>query len=528
LRHRRYPPPPVSRKLPILPADGFDAGALAGEKLLIDKFRDECGVFGVYGHPEAANLAYLGIHALQHRGQESAGIASFDGRTIHVHKAMGLVADIFDQEAIASLPGAVAIGHTRYSTAGSSNLANAQPMLARSTFGQVAVAHNGNLVNAEELRMELAKRGALFHGTSDTEVIVHLLAHEPETKEIGQRIRGALSQVRGAYSVLFLTEEGIVAVRDPLGFRPLVIGRLKNGAPVFASETCALDLIEATYVRDVEPGEMVIADEKGVRTLQTLPKQRSGNCIFELVYFARPDSQVFGRSVYATRKAFGRRLAKEAPVEADVVVPVPDSGVPAALGFSEASGIPYDLGLIRSHYVGRTFIEPSQSIRHFGVKLKLNPVPQVVKGKRVVVVDDSIVRGTTSRKIVKMIRDAGATEVHLRISAPPTRWPCYYGIDTPVRSELIASSHTEAEIAKYVTADSLGYLSRDGMHEAAKAEPRSFCDACFTGEYLVQLTPLESGARPAALGEVHSPGGEHAPREGKATGAAENLKVVHA
>ncbi len=481
-----------------------------------DKFHDECGVFGVFGHPEAANLSYLGIHALQHRGQESAGIASWDGTQVRVHKAMGLVADIFDQQAIASLPGSSAIGHTRYSTAGQSNLANAQPMVARTTAGHVAVAHNGNLVNAEELRKQLADRGALFHGTSDTEVIVHLLAHQTHGT-VEERIRAALSHVRGAYSLLFLTETGIVAVRDPLGFRPLVLGRLRNGATVFASETCALDLIEAEYIRDIEPGEMVVVDHKGLRTIQSLPRQRSGNCIFELIYFARPDSQVFGRSVYSTRKALGRRLAVEAPVEADVVIPVPDSGVAAALGYSEQSGIPYDMGLIRSHYVGRTFIEPSQSIRHFGVKLKLNPVPHVVRGKRVVVVDDSIVRGTTSRKIVKMIRDAGAREVHLRISAPPTRWPCYYGIDTPVRSELIAASHSEKEIAKYVTADSLGYLSRDGLHEAARAESRSFCDACFTGEYLVQLTPPESGAV-----------GEHGPREGKPTGATEGVTVLRA
>ncbi|HET7785783.1 MAG TPA: amidophosphoribosyltransferase [Myxococcales bacterium] len=481
-----------------------------------DKFHDECGVFGVFGHPEAANLSYLGIHALQHRGQESAGIASWDGKELHVHKAMGLVADIFGQEAIAGLPGSSAIGHTRYSTAGQSNLANAQPMFARTTAGYVAVAHNGNLVNAEELRRELADRGALFQGTSDTEVIIHLLAHQTQGS-IEERIRSALANVRGAYSLLFLTEKGVVAVRDPLGFRPLVLGRLKNGGTVFASETCALDLIEAEYLREIEPGEMVVVDDRGLRTLQSLPRQRSGKCIFELVYFARPDSQVFGRNVYSTRKAFGRKLAIESPVEADVVVPVPDSGVPAALGYSEQSGIAYDMGLIRSHYVGRTFIEPSQSIRHFGVKLKLNPVPAVVRGKRVVVVDDSIVRGTTSRKIVKMIRDAGAREVHLRISAPPTRWPCYYGIDTPVRSELIAASHTEKEIAKYVTADSLGYLSREGMHEAAQAEARGFCDACFTGEYLVQLTPPESGAV-----------GEHGPREGKPTGAAEGLTVVRA
>ncbi len=460
-----------------------------------DKLHDECGVFGIYGHAEAANLSYLGIHALQHRGQESAGIASWDGKTIHLHKAMGLVADIFTQQAIAGLPGTAAIGHTRYSTAGQSVIANAQPMVARTTAGQIAVAHNGNLVNAEELRRDLEKRGALFQGSSDTEVIVHLLAHQTHGS-VDDRIRGALSSVRGAYSLLFLTEKGIVAVRDPLGFRPLVLGRLRNGATVFASETCALDLIEAEYIREIEPGEMAVVDDKGLRTVQTLPKQRAGKCIFELIYFARPDSQVFGRSVYATRKALGHKLAREAPCDAEVVVPVPDSGVPAALGYSEESGIPYDLGLIRSHYVGRTFIEPSQSIRHFGVKLKLNPVQHVVKGKRVVVVDDSIVRGTTSRKIVKMLRDAGAREVHLRISAPPTRWPCYYGIDTPVRSELIAASHTVQEIAKYVTADSLGYLSRDGMHEAAQAEPRTFCDACFTGEYLVQLTPPESGAGP--------------------------------
>src|SRR4051812_42318064 len=451
-----------------------------------------CGIFGVFGHPEAANLSYLGIHALQHRGQESAGIASWDGSVIHVHKAMGLVADIFGQEALGGLPGQSAIGHSRYSTAGQSVLANAQPMVARTTAGQIAVAHNGNLVNADELRQELAARGALFSGSSDTEVIVHLLAHQTHGT-IEERIRAALASVRGAYSLLFLTEKGIVAVRDPLGFRPLVLGKLKNGGVVFASETCALDLIEAEYLREIEPGEMVVVDDKGVRTVQTLPRQRAGRCIFELVYFARPDSTVFGRSVYAARKEMGKRLAQEHPADADVVVPVPDSGVPAALGYSLQSGIPYDLGLIRSHYVGRTFIEPSQSIRHFGVKLKLNPVRHVVKGKRVVIVDDSIVRGTTSRKIVKMVRDAGAREVHLRISAPPTRWPCYYGIDTLVRSELIAATHTEDEIARYVTADSIGYLSEKGLHEAVRAEPRSFCDACFTGEYLVQLAPPGAG-----------------------------------
>ena len=462
-----------------------------------DKFHDECGVFGIYGQPEAANLTYLGCHALQHRGQESAGIAASDGTALRVHKSMGHVADIFDQEAIARLPGHAAIGHTRYSTAGQSVLTNAQPFLCRTSIGQLAVAHNGNLVNAEELRRELESEGALFQSTSDTEVFVHLIARDRSPTMI-ERVQHALERVRGAYSLLLLTEDSVIAVRDPLGFRPLVLGKLR-GSYVFASETCALDLIEAEYLREVLPGELMVADANGIRTIQKSSPGRSGNCIFELVYFARPDSTVFGRSVYKTRKDLGRELAREAPVEADVVVPVPDSGVPAALGYSEESGIPYDFGLIRSHYVGRTFIEPSQSIRHFGVKLKLNPVRHVVKGKRVVVVDDSIVRGTTSRKIVKMLRDAGAREIHLRISAPPTRWPCYYGIDTPVRSELIAASHSIDEITKYVTADSLGYLSSEGMMRAAKAEPRSFCDACFSGEYLVQLAPLVQPPQPVQL-----------------------------
>jgi len=468
----------------------------------LDRFHDECGVFGIYGHGEAANLAYLGIHALQHRGQESAGIAALDGKKLAVHKGMGLVADVFSaKDTLSKLPGSAAIGHTRYSTAGQSVIENAQPMVARlSTGGQVAVAHNGNLVNAEELREELANEGALFHGSSDTEVLVHLIARERGSSL--ERVQRALERVRGAWSLLCLTDEGLIAGRDPLGFRPLILGRLR-GAWVFASETCALDLIEAEYIREIEPGEIVVVDANGIRTLRKQEPQRSGQCVFELIYFARPDSTVFGRSVYETRKLLGKRLAQEHPAEADVVVPVPDSGVPAALGYSMATGIPYDLGLIRSHYVGRTFIEPSQSIRHFGVKLKLNPVPSVVRGKRVVVVDDSIVRGTTSRKIVKMIRDAGAREVHVRISAPPTRWPCYYGIDTPVRSELIASSHSSEEIARYITADSLGYLSMEGTHQAVAAQPRTFCDACFTGEYLVQL------AMPGR--EKTSPSGEHAP-----------------
>jgi len=453
----------------------------------LDRFHDECGVFGIYGHSEAANLTYLGIHALQHRGQESAGIAALDGSKLAVHRGMGLVADVFSaKDTLSKLPGSAAIGHTRYSTAGQSVIENAQPMVARLSPGQVAVAHNGNLVNAEELRAELAAEGALFQGSSDTEVLVHLIARERGGSTV-ERVQRALARVRGAWSLLCLTDEGLLAGRDPLGFRPLILGRLR-GAWVFASETCALDLIEAEYIRELEPGELVVVDGTGLRTLRKQEPQRSGQCIFELIYFARPDSTVFGRSVYETRKALGRKLAQECPAEADVVVPVPDSGVPAALGYAAATGLPYDLGLIRSHYVGRTFIEPSQSIRHFGVKLKLNPVHSVVRGKRVVVVDDSIVRGTTSRKIVKMIRDAGAREVHVRISAPPTRWPCYYGIDTPVRSELIASSHNNEEIARYITADSLGYLSMEGTHAAVHAQDRTFCNACFTGEYLVQLT----------------------------------------
>jgi amidophosphoribosyltransferase len=484
---------------------------------LPDKFRDECGVFGIFGHHEAANLAYLGIHALQHRGQESAGIAATHDGKVLCHKGMGLVADVFGaKDKLAQLPGSAAIGHTRYSTAGQSVIENAQPMVAKTSSGPVAIAHNGNLVNAEELRAELAAQGALFSGSSDTEVLVHLYARARGEGAVS-RVQQALAKVRGAYSLLFLTDRALVAVRDPLGFRPLVLGRLR-GAWVFASETCALDLIEAEYIREIEPGEMVVVDDEGLRTVARLSPQRQGQCVFELIYFARPDSKVFSRQVYTTRKALGRRLAAEAKIDADVVIPVPDSGVPAALGFSEASGIPYDLGLIRSHYVGRTFIEPSQSIRHFGVKLKLNPVPEVVRGKRVVVVDDSIVRGTTSRKIVKMIRDAGAREVHMRISAPPTRWPCYYGIDTPVRSELIAASHTVEEIARYITADTLGYLSVEGMMEAVQAQPRSFCSACFSGEYLVQLTPLEASGH----------AGEHAPRVGKPTGADENVTVVRA
>ena len=466
-----------------------------GYDAVFDKRKEECGVFGIWASEEAANYAYLGLHALQHRGQESAGIVSTDGETLHVHREMGLVADIFNADAIARLKGHAAIGHVRYSTAGASQLKNAQPIAVQYAGGAVAVAHNGNLVNAEQLRFELENQGSIFQASTDTEVIVHLIARARalgapgSSEQLLGAIREALGKVAGAYSILFLTPTALVGARDPMGFRPLVLGRLK-GSWVLASETTALDLIEAEYVREVEPGEVVVIDQTGMRSERLFPgarpPQRLGRCVFEHIYFARPDSVLFGKSVYEARHAMGRRLAVEHPVKADLVLPVPDSGVPAAIGYAEESGIPFAMGLVRSHYVGRTFIEPQQSIRHFGVKLKLNALRGVLAGKRVVVIDDSIVRGTTSRKIVKMIRAAGATEVHVRISSPPTSWPCYYGIDTPTRQELIASSQSIAQIADYVTADSLGYLSLDGLYAAVGGERKGFCDACFSGEYLIQ------------------------------------------
>jgi len=438
-----------------------------------------CGIFGIFGHDEAANLTYLGLHALQHRGQESA-------EGLHVHRQMGLVADVFSAEALAKLPGRLAIGQVRYSTAGVSQLKNAQPFMVQYAGGGLAIAHNGNLVNADQLREDLGKRGAIFQSDSDTEAIIHLIAHSRGTT-LEEKIGDALSQAQGAYSLLLLTPHKLVAVRDSFGFRPLVLGRLKN-AYVVASETTALDLIEAEFIRELEPGEMLSIDETGLHSSRPFSATRLGRCVFELVYFAKPDSMLFGMSVYEVRKKLGIQLAREQPADADLVIAVPDSGVPAAIGYAHQSGIPYDVGLIRSHYVGRTFIEPQQSIRHFGVKLKLSAVREVLRGKRVVVVDDSIVRGTTSRKIVKMIKDAGATEVHLRISSPPTRWPCYYGIDTPSRQELIASSHSVEEIAKYVTADSIGYLSLEGLGEAVGDRSSStFCNACFSGQYLTAV-----------------------------------------
>ncbi len=449
-----------------------------------DGFKDECGVFGIQGHPEAANLIYLGLHALQHRGQESAGIATSDGDRLHVEIGMGQVGDIFMEERLSRLPGGAGVGHVRYSTAGTSDLKNAQPMRVRCHKGEIAVAHNGNLVNADRLRSNLECDGSIFTSSSDTEVILHLIARSHQ-REIEDAVVDALAQVRGAYSLAFLTNDRMIGVRDPMGFRPLSLGRL-NGAWVLTSETTAFDLVGASFVRDVEPGEVVVAQGENLRSYKPFPPAEPHACVFEYVYFARPDSLLWGRNVSRVRRRLGIELATEAPVDADIVVPIPDSGVYAAMGYAAKSGIPYDHGLVRSHYIGRTFIEPSQSIRHFGVRLKLNPVREVLAGKRVVLVDDSIVRGTTSRKLVTLVREAGAKEVHMRISCPPTIGPCYYGVDTPLRAELIASTHTVEEIRKHIRADSLAYLSLDGMLKAV-GEGNGFCTACYTNRYPIDF-----------------------------------------
>jgi amidophosphoribosyltransferase len=450
---------------------------------------EKCGVFGIYGHPEAANMSYLGLHALQHRGQESSGIVSSDRRHLYSHREMGLVVDIFDRDTLRKLTGDMAIGHNRYSTSGESEFKNAQPFVVETGFGSLAIAHNGNLVNAMEIRRELEGEGAIFQSTMDTEVIVHLMARAEEG-ELPDRLVTALKRVRGAYSLLLLSSQMLVAARDPHGFRPLVLGRL-DGAPVFASETCALDLMGAAFEREVDPGEVVVVREGQMESYHPFPVTPSAHCVFELIYFSRPDSQIFGKDVHEVRKELGRRLAMESDVVADVVVPVPDSGVAAAMGYAEAADLPFETGLIRSHYVGRTFIEPRQSIRHFGVKLKLNPVRSVITGRRVVVVDDSIVRGTTSRKIVKMLQEAGAREVHMRISSPQTTHPCYYGIDTPTRQELVAATHSLEQIRNYITADSLSYLSLEGLCASVCTNQENFCYACFTGEYPVRFPGKE-------------------------------------
>jgi amidophosphoribosyltransferase len=446
---------------------------------------EECGIFGVYGHPEAANLTYLGLYALQHRGQEGSGICSADGRHLFLEKSRGLVADVFYEKRLKRLPGHTAIGHNRYSTAGSSVLRNVQPIVANFALGTLAIAHNGNLVNATELRAHLENEGAIFQSSSDSEVIVHLIAHA-KGDDFDERVLHALKQIHGSFSLLILREKELIAVRDPYGVRPLSLG-VKDGAYIVASETCAFDLIGATYIRDIEPGEVFIMGEHGLRSLR-LNNTRKAFCVFEFIYFSRPDSNIFGAvNVNEMRKEFGRQLARESVTEADLVIPVPDSGVPAAIGFSEESNIPFDFGLIRNHYVGRSFIEPQNHIRHFGVKIKLNPVRQLLEGKRLIVIDDSIVRGTTSKKIVKMLREGGgAKEVHLKISSPPTIAPCFYGIDTPTRQELIASSHLIEEIKKYVTADSLTYLSLEGLKRIIP-EPHNYCTACFDNHYPISF-----------------------------------------
>ena len=493
---------------------------------MFDKFHDECGVFGIVNDKDAANLVYLGLYALQHRGQESAGIATVSYDTtpseanigeaigssgsgeqmiapgapqIHVEKEMGYVADVFTQERLARLPGDTAIGHVRYSTAGGSMLCNAQPLVASTSKGPVAIAHNGNLVNGAEIRRQLEAEGAIFNTMSDTEVIVHLIARSRE-RDLERALIDALSRVKGAYSIVMLAPGRVYAARDPYGFRPLVLGRLKD-ALVISSETCAFDLIEAETIREIRAGEIVVVECHGEgalsRIVHQFPSQREARCIFEHVYFARPDSVVFGNNVAETRKRFGAQLAREHPVTADVVIPVPDSGVFAAVGYAQESGIPFEFGLVRNHYVGRTFIEPKQTIRNFGVKVKLNPVREIVAGKRIVLIDDSIVRGTTSKKIVRMLKQFGAKEVHMRVSSPPTTGPCYYGIDTPQRRELIASAQSVDEIRKFIEADSLGYLSEQGMLNAVRNgdDPqRLYCTACFTGKYPVVNEKVEKAA----------------------------------
>jgi amidophosphoribosyltransferase len=470
-----------------------------------DKLHEECGVFGIWGHVEAANFTALGLHALQHRGQEAAGIVSFDRKQFHAHRGLGHVGDIFGtEEVMASLKGRAAIGHNRYATTGDTVLRNVQPLFAELAFGGFALAHNGNLTNAATLRHELVQRGALFQSTMDTEVIIHLMALQTGASVIDRLIH-ALSRVEGAYSLVAICDDMVIGVRDPLGVRPLVIGQLpEERAYVIASETCALDIIGADFVRDVEPGELVTLDNDGLTARQIFPKRSRRFCIFEHIYFARPDSIIEGISIYETRQKIGAELAKESPIDADVIIPVPDSGVPAALGFSQASGIPFELGIIRNHYVGRTFIEPGQQIRDLGVKLKHNANRAQIEGKRVVLVDDSIVRGTTSRKIVQMVRAAGAKEIHFRIAAPPTTHSCFYGVDTPEQDELLASSLSVEQMAEHIGVDSLAFVSIDGLYRAMGESERNrvqpqYCDACFTGDYPIRLTDREDRVSPQPL-----------------------------
>jgi amidophosphoribosyltransferase len=449
-----------------------------------DKLKEECGIFAIASHPEAARIAYLGIYALQHRGQESAGIVSSDRQKLHLEKGMGYVADVFHESRLERLHGTAALGHVRYSTAGESEMYNAQPILIDCWRGPIALAHNGNLTNAAHLKHELERDGAIFHSTSDSEVILHLISRS-RRRTLQEAFVEALRMIQGAYSLVLFTPEYFLAARDPHGFRPLCIGRL-DGSYVVASETCAFDLINAEYIRDVEPGEVVRIEENSIESHMPLPKEKPAHCVFEHIYFSRPDSLVFGRTVNTSRREMGKFLAREYPVDADVIVPVPDSGVSAAIGYSHESGVPLEFGLIRNHYVGRTFIEPKQSIRNFGVKVKLNPVREILQGKRIVLLDDSIVRGTTSRKIMQIIRAAGAREIHVRITAPPLIAPCYYGIDIPTKHELIAASKSVEEIRKFIGADTLGYLSLDAVLRSVD-DRKQYCTACFTDVYPTDL-----------------------------------------
>ena len=453
---------------------------------MLDKLHEECGVVGVYGHPEAANLVYLGLYALQHRGQESAGIVASTHSKMHLELGMGLVADIFDPGRLMKLPGPLAIGHNRYSTAGKSELVNAQPCMINYAEGSLALAHNGNLVNAQTIRKGLASKGAIFQSTNDSEVIVHLMAQAKSVSFV-DRAAEALRQVNGAYSLILMTENELLAARDPRGFRPLCLGKL-DGSYIVASETCVMDLIEAEFIREIEPGELILINEKGLQSFFPLKKEEAKHCVFEHIYFARPDSFLFGEHVYMARKEMGKAMAQESPADVDLIVPVPDSGVVSAMGFAEESNIPFEMGLIRNHYVGRTFIEPQSQIRNFGVKLKLNAVKNLIEGKRLAIIDDSIVRGTTSRKIVKMLLEAGAKEVHLRISSPPILFSCFYGIDTPNKDELIAHTNTLEETRQYLGANSLSYLSISKMLEVLQNGKNKFCSACFDGNYPVSIT----------------------------------------
>jgi amidophosphoribosyltransferase len=456
---------------------------------MLDKFHDECGVVGVFDNPEAANLAYLGLYSLQHRGQESAGIVASRNGKLHLEVGMGKVADVFNDDRLERLHGHMALGHNRYSTAGDSALHNAQPCLINYSEGSLALAHNGNLVNAQSIRQELVSRGAIFQSTNDSEVIVHLMAQAKEGS-FADRAAAALKQVKGAFSLLLMTDDEMIAARDPNGFRPLCLGKL-DSSYIVASESCVFDLVEGEFIREIEPGELLLINQDGLTSYFPFQKAETKQCVFEHIYFSRPDSFLFNQSVYESRKKMGRALAQEYPADVDLIVPVPDSGVISALGFSEESGIPFDMGLIRNHYVGRTFIEPQSQIRHFGVKVKLNAVKPVIEGKRVAIIDDSIVRGTTSRKIVKMIREAGAKEVHVRISSPPILYSCFYGIDTPTRNELIASQHDLEGIRKFLDADSVHYIGVEKLLSVFNDNRKNFCTACFDGNYPVKIEDAE-------------------------------------